>query len=181
MIQALWAKVGRRYRWLSLKLAGAKVDYGPQSCDNFFSGYAPNFTCGNLYISEGCKIIVASHKGNQGKLEIGNNVYINFYSIIDCHFNIIIDDGVMIGPHCYICDFDHDISLTDNDFSIKPDGIASPVFIGKNAWLGAGVIILKGVSIGEGAVIGAGSVVTKNVPANSIYVGNPARLMKMRD
>jgi acetyltransferase-like isoleucine patch superfamily enzyme len=175
-------KIGRRWRWLSLKLAGAKVDYGLQSFDRFFRGNSIGFQCGNLYISQGSKIIVASHQGIIGKLNIANNVYINHYSIIDCHHSIDIGEGVKIGPYCYIGDFDHDVGLSDsNNTSIESDGIALPVTIKKNAWLGANVTVLKGVTIGEGAVIGAGSVVTKDVPPNAIFAGNPAKLIKMRN
>ena len=53
-----------------------------------------------------------------------------------------------------------------------------PVRIGRNCWLGAGVIVLPGVSIGDNAVIGAGSVVTRDVPANVLAVGNPCRVLR---
>ena len=173
-------KIKRRLRWLKLKLSGAKIDYGIQSSDDFFKGYAANFECGSLFILEGSKIIVASHKGSPGQLKIGNYVYINHYSIIDCHYFITIGDGVHIGPHCYIGDFDHDMTLIPNNTSIKSDGIALPVVIEKNVWLGAGVIVLKGVTIGEGAIVGAGSVVTKDIPPKAIFAGNPAKLIKLR-
>ena len=94
-------------------------------------------------------------------MKIGNGVYINHYSIIDCHYSITIGDGVNIGPHCYIGDFDHDITLNANSTAIKSDGIALPVIIKNNVWLGAGVIVLKGVTIGEGAIVGGGVLLLK--------------------
>ena len=53
-----------------------------------------------------------------------------------------------------------------------------PIHIGKNCWLGAGVIVLPGVTIGDNSVIGAGSIVTKDIPANVVAVGNPCRVMR---
>ena len=70
--------------------------------------------------------------------------------------------------------------MIPNNTSIKSDGIALPVVIEKNVWLGAGVIVLKGVTIGEGAIVGAGSVVTKDIPPKAIFAGNPAKLIKLR-
>ncbi len=176
----LLEKIARRWRWLKLVLLGAKVDYGIQSFDNFIKGNISNFKCGNLYISQGSKIIIGSHQGKNGKLNIGSGVYINHYSIIDCHNFISIGNNVAIGPHCYLGDFDHDINVYEN-FSIGGKGITKPIIIQDNVWLGANVTILKGVTIGEGAVIGAGSVVTKDVAPLSIVAGNPARLIKMRN
>jgi acetyltransferase-like isoleucine patch superfamily enzyme len=82
----------------------------------------------------------------------------------------------MIGPRCYITDHDHSHNSTE------PPGaqplISAPTRIGARCWLGAHVIVLKGVTIGDGTVIGAGSVVTKSLPAGVIAVGNPARVLK---
>ena len=57
----------------------------------------------------------------------------------------------------------------------------APVHIGKNCWLGAGVIVLPGITIGDDTVVGAGSVVTKDIPSFSVAVGNPARVIKRYD
>lgn len=174
-------KVMRRLRWLNLRMAGANVDYSIQTCGPFFSGNAAGFECDrNAWFAEGAKIVVGSHKKNIAQLKIGAYFFINYYSMIDCHYSITIGEKVMIGPHCYISDFDHDINL-GGDMKVQPDGIASPVLIERDVWIGAGVIVLKGVTIGAGAVVGAGSVVTKDVPSKAIVVGNPARLLKMRE
>ena len=84
----------------------------------------------------------------------------------------------MIGPHCYITDGDHGTAAgtTVGKQPMK----TQPVIIEDGVWLGAGVIVLKGVTIGRNAVVGAGSVVTKNVAANSVVVGIAARPVSER-
>ena len=116
--------------------------------------------------------------GKRGFLSIGNNVGISNTTIC-CETRIIIDDYVYIGGGCKIWDTDFH-SLNPNERVYKGDREISskPVFIGKYAFIGGSVIILKGVSIGENSIIAAGSVVTKNVPKNEIWGGNPARFIK---
>jgi acetyltransferase-like isoleucine patch superfamily enzyme len=107
-------------------------------------------------------------------------VFLNHYAVIDCHDDIAIGDEVMIGPHAYVCDFDHDIHL-GSGATVDRRSVTKPVRIGDHVWIGAHVVILKGVTIGEGAVVAAGSVVTHDVPACAVVVGNPARVLKMRE
>jgi acetyltransferase-like isoleucine patch superfamily enzyme len=112
---------------------------------------------------------------------LGNNVYINRNTSIDATTLIHIDSDVMIGPNCYITDHDHDYKNQDPSTKIGAlplDGQAT--YIHKNVWIGANVVVLKGVTIGENSIIGAGSVVTKNISANVIAVGNPCRELKKR-
>ena len=176
----LISKFNRARRVLQLKAAGAKIGRGLQSFDDFFGGTASGFECGPaVYLSSGCKIYVVEHRGKIGKLTIGRNVYVNHYTIIDCHDSISIGNCALIGPFCYICDYDHG-TAKDVFVGSQPEGSTDPVMICDGAWLGAGVIVLKGVTIGPGAVVGAGSVVTNDVPPNSIVAGNPARLLRMR-
>jgi acetyltransferase-like isoleucine patch superfamily enzyme len=161
-------------------MAGATIGRGLQSFDDFFAGVAKGFTCGSgVYLARGCKIMVASHGRKSGKLRIGRNVFVNHYTIIDCHHSISIGDSVLIGPQCYICDYDHGV-VRDCVIGAQPDGLIGAVSIGDEAWIGAGVIILKGVTVGAGAVIGAGSVITRDVEPMTIVAGSPARLLRVR-
>ena len=102
----------------------------------------------------------------EGRIEIGNGCFINRNCLICAHQRVRIEDGVTIGPGTYIYDHDHD---GKGGFS------ASPVVIGRNTWIGAGCIILKGVTIGENAVVAAGAVVTKPVAPGEVVGGVPAR------
>ena len=111
---------------------------------------------------------------NYGKnTKIGKNVFINF----DCVFldlgGITIEDGVLIAPRVSVLSEGHPVSPNERQ-SLVP----GPVHIGKNAWIGAGAVILPGVTIGENAVVAAGAVVTKDVPANTIVGGIPAVLLR---
>lgn len=87
--------------------------------------------------------------------------------------------GVTIGDDAFIAP---QVQLITENHGLEPDRrryiTSRPIIIGKNVWIGAGVIILPGVHIGDGAVVGAGSVVTKDVPANTVVVGNPTKPIK---
>ena len=111
---------------------------------------------------------------NYGKhTTIGKNVFINF----DCVFldlgGITIEDNVLIAPKVSLLSEGHPVSPSERQ-SLVPGHI----HIKKNAWIGAGATILPGVTIGENAVVAAGAVVSKDVPANTIVGGIPAKHIK---
>jgi len=94
--------------------------------------------------------------------------------------DIIIGNDVMMGPRCTIYGRYHRFDRTDIPMNRQGMGAYDPIYIEDDVWIGACVIILKGVSIGKGAIIAAGSVVTKDVKPYSIVAGNPARLIRHR-
>ena len=105
-------------------------------------------------------------------LEIGDNGFINEGVTICASLSILIGDNVKIGDNSYIYDTDfHPISPAEAT-------VQSPVIIGNNVWIGANAMILAGAQIGDHAVVGAGSVVKGPIPARSIAVGNPAKVVK---
>ena len=113
------------------------------------------------------------------KITIGDNVGISQTALIS-HCSITIGDNVKIGggTSIYTTDFhslDPIIRASDEDQKYRR---CAPVVIRDNVFIGAKCIILKGVTIGENSIIGAGSVVTKNVPANQIWAGNPAKFIR---
>ncbi|MBX3466772.1 MAG: acyltransferase [Planctomycetes bacterium] len=97
--------------------------------------------------------------------------------MFDATDRIVVGTNCMIGPYCYITDHDH--GTAGSPVSAQPY-VSAPVSIGDDCWLGAGVVVLKGVRIGAGAVIGAGSVVTRDIPVGDVVVGNPPRKIRSR-
>ena len=112
--------------------------------------------------------------GTQGRVEIGDRAAINGFCRFFGHGGITIGEDTQIGPGCLI-------TTTDHDYRDQLRASFKAVTIGKRVWMGANVTVLPGVSIGDEAVIGAGSVVTKSIPARSIAVGVPARVIKTID
>lgn len=113
------------------------------------------------------------------KLTIGDNVGISQTALI-CHKSITIDNHVKIGGGVKIYDtdfhsLDPEIRSSNTDLNQK---VNAPVIIKNHAFIGAYSIVLKGVTIGENSIIGAGSVVTKSVPDNQIWAGNPAKFIR---
>ena len=114
---------------------------------------------------------------NKGAITIKNNVGLSNTTIVsDSH--VFIDDCTNIGAGTCIYDTDFHSIDSQKRLNGDTDVRTRPVHIGKRVFVGGHSIILKGVTIGDDAVIGAGSVVTKDVPANEIWAGNPARFIK---
>ncbi len=108
-------------------------------------------------------------------IEIGENFYSNHNLVILDGAKVKIGDNVFIAPNCCITTAGHPINIDERNRGLE---YAYPIKIGNNVWIGAGVNILPGVTIGDNVTIGAGSVVNKSIPANSIAVGNPCKVIK---
>lgn len=108
-------------------------------------------------------------------VHLGSNVYANFNLTLVDDGHIYIGDKTMIAPNVTITTATHPVlpALREHGIQYNVD-----VHIGKNVWIGAGVIILPGVTIGDNAVIGAGAVVTRDIPANVVAFGVPCRVMR---
>lgn len=127
-------------------------------------------------IGDGC-YIEPPLRANWGGhfVHFGKNIYANFNLTLVDDTHIYVGDATMFGPNVTIATAGHPIlpELREQAYQYN-----MPVRIGKNCWLGAGVIVMPGVTIGDNTVIGAGSIVTKDIPANVVAVGNPCRVMR---
>ena len=127
-------------------------------------------------VGENCYIEPPFHSNWGGKnVHLGKNVYFNFNATMVDDTHIYIGDCTMLGPNVVIATAGHPILPELREKALQ---FNLPVHIGKNCWLGAGVIVLPGVTIGDNTVIGAGSVVTKDIPANVVAVGNPCKVLR---
>ena len=148
--------------------------------------YGRNFTTG-----AGCRIEAYNFNngissGKNPQLIIGNNVQINDYVHLSCAESVIIEDNVLIASKVYISDLNHGnySSLKDlghsypNEIVKERKIFTKPVKICRNVWLGENVAVLPGTVIGKNSIIGANAVVSKDIPENSIAVGNPAKVIK---
>ena len=123
----------------------------------------------------------AIETGFNGTVTIGHGTWIHPRGQVNAYLGSIhIGTAVDIAPNCALYSYDHG-TAPDKPIREQPLETNGEIFIDDHAWLGMGVTVLSGVRIGKGAVVGAGSVVTKDIPDNGIAVGNPARVVKLRE
>ena len=108
-------------------------------------------------------------------VHLGSNVYANAGLKLVDDTHIYIGDCTMLGPNVVLATAGHPI---DPELRAQALQYNMPVHIGKNCWLGAGVIVMPGVTIGDNTVIGAGSIVTRDIPSGVVAVGNPCRVLR---
>jgi maltose O-acetyltransferase len=106
---------------------------------------------------------------------IGPRSFVNFNAVFLDVARIVIGADVQIGPNVQLLTATHPIEAEPR---LAKWEAAKPITIGDNVWLGGGVVVLAGVTIGDNTVVGAGAVVTKDLPANVVAVGNPARVVR---
>ncbi|MBT3585327.1 MAG: acyltransferase [Halobacteriovoraceae bacterium] len=129
--------------------------------------------CGQFRVCDGVSIICVEN------LEVGDKVSLHTGAYLEGSGLIKIGDNCSIATGCIMISDNHNFS--DPEKLIKEQGMSvAPITIGNDVWIGARVTILGGVTVGDGCVIGAGSVVTKDLPAYSIAVGVPCKVIKSR-
>lgn len=127
-------------------------------------------------IGEGCYIeppLYANYGAHH--VHFGKNVYANFHLTMVDDTHIYVGDYTMLGPNVTLATAGHPILPELREKGLQ---FNMPVHIGRNCWLGAGVVVMPGVTIGDNSVIGAGSIVTKDIPANVVAVGNPCCVLR---
>lgn len=127
-------------------------------------------------VGEGCYIQPPFFANWSGRhVHLGKKVYANFNLTLVDDADIFIGDMTMIAPNVTITTASHPVlpALRERGIQYNAD-----VHIGRNVWLGAGVIVLPGVHIGDNSVIGAGAVVTRDIPANVVAFGVPCRVVR---
>lgn len=127
-------------------------------------------------IGEGCYIeppLYANHAG--GHVHFGKGIYCNFGLTLVDDTHIYVGDHTMFGPNVVVATAGHPIlpELRQRGYQYN-----FPVRIGKNCWIGAGVLIMPGITIGDHVVLGAGSVVTRDIPSRVVAAGNPCRVLR---
>lgn len=135
-------------RELFSKLTGAEVDASLGLLPPFYTDFGKN-------------------------IRVGRNVFINHACTFMDRGGITIEDNVLIGPKVNLITINHPL-----DPAKRQSTISTPIVIKKNAWLGAGAMILPGVTVGENSIVSAGAIVTKDVPPNTVVAGVPAKMIK---
>ncbi|QGY32293.1 acyltransferase [Pantoea cypripedii] len=180
-------KLKFRFLFAFIRAILYKIKYGSNIEINPFKVYISSSV--KIAISGNGRIIIKSEKDrvfisrnttihcSSGVLEIGNGVFFNENNQIVCHESIVIGDDCMFGPN--VCLYDSDHFFEDRDILIRNQGYKKKkVVIGEDVWIGAGSVLTKGTIIGRHTVIGANAVVRGILNGNSVYAGNPVKLLK---
>jgi acetyltransferase-like isoleucine patch superfamily enzyme len=127
------------------------------------------------WIGDGTKI-----RCHEGEVEIGAKTVMGQECTISAYQHVSIGEQCIVADRVMLIDFDHNVAEVERP--IRLQGIYKrDVRVGSNVWIGYGAQILRGVTIGDNAIIGASSVVTRDVPANAVVAGAPARIIRMRE
>ena len=124
-------------------------------------------------VGEGVRIETPFYTDFGKNITVGNNVFINAGCKFQDQGGIIIGDGAFIGHNTVLATLDHDID-PEKRYILHP----APINIGSRVWIGANVVVTKGVTIGDNTIIAAGAVVTHDIPANVIAAGVPAKVLR---
>ena len=179
MVSAQYAFLIARWAWLKLRWRGRlKTDglcfIAPTVV--FEIGPEASVTIGRwAWIGHGTKV-----RAHEGHVSIGAKTVVGQECTISCFQHVSIGRECVVADRCMFIDFDH--GMVEVDRPIRLQGIYKrDVRVGNNVWAGYGSCFLRGVTVGDNAVVGTSAVVAKDVPADAVVGGVPARLIRMRD
>lgn len=173
------------YRFRNRVIFKGKVDFSHTSKINLTNGSKKE----DIVLNDRCRMYGSLISKFNGKIYIEENVKIGFDTILAATNSILIKKGSALAHNIKIYDNNnHPVnpedrkimynSPWDSKYRTWKYSVSAPIIIGENVWIGADARINKGVTIGDNSIVAAGSVVTKNVPANCIVAGNPAKVVK---
>jgi acetyltransferase-like isoleucine patch superfamily enzyme len=179
MLNLSYARLIARWGWLKLRWRGRLQTDG--LC---FIGPGVQFEIGRdavvrlgrwSWIGHGTKI-----RAHEGEVEIGAKSVLGQECTISAFQHISIGRECIVADRVMLIDFDH--GVTEQERPVRLQGIYKrDVNVGHNCWIGYGACILRGVTVGDNAIVGTSTVVTKDLPANAVAGGVPARILRMRD
>jgi acetyltransferase-like isoleucine patch superfamily enzyme len=168
-----------RWAWLKLRWRGRlRTDGLAFVCPGvkFEIGRDATVTLGRWsWLGHGTKV-----RAHEGQVSIGAKSVLGQECTISCYQHVSIGRECIIADRVMMIDFDH--GMVEVERPIREQGIYKrDVRIGHNVWMGYGACVLRGVTVGDNAVVGTSSVCTRDVPANAVVGGIPAKLIRMRD
>ena len=168
-LRGLWLKAKARLLGCDFRIGPDFEISGPALMTN---GWHGRIRVGRGIIMDDLKITLL----RGASFTVGDRVSANRGLVVACMQEIRIGDGCMIAEYVSIRDFTHRIvpgvAMKDSGFD------CAPIVIGANVWIGRGALIMPGVTIGDNSIIGAHAVVNRSIPANSVAVGMPARVIR---
>jgi acetyltransferase-like isoleucine patch superfamily enzyme len=179
MLRPNYARLLIRLMWLKLRFRGRLRTDG--IC---FIGPGVTFEIGRRatvhlgrwsWLGHGCKVRV-----HEGLVSIGAKSVLGQECTISAYQHVSIGRECIVADRCMLIDFDH--GMVEVERPIREQGIYKrDVRIGHNVWVGYGAVFLRGVRVGDNSVVGTYTVVNRDVPANAVVAGVPARVLRMRD
>ena len=164
----LFTSAGRRWRTSGMLFLGRRLELQ--------IGRRGEIRFGRfVWIGDGTKI-----RCHEGTVEIGDKTVLGQECTISAYQRVRIGEQCVIADRAMFIDFDH--GVVDVERPIRQQGIYKrDTIVGSNVWIGYGACILRGVRVGDNSIVGTNSVVTKDVPANAVVGGVPARVIRMRE